>query len=200
MFTGTQNQTSFTPLWLRMFQTYNCPLLPSVSHRNGLTLVELMVTLVLISILVGAVWMVCNSGISVFYSQFTRTGVKGEADKAFTTLNNELRQTVSITAATATSLSFTLDSDGDGVNESIQYSWSGTAGAPLNRISTSPSSFTIPVVNSVSNLALSYYDASNSLLSFPVTASQVRLVAIDLTISSKDETFELRSKIKLRDL
>ena len=119
-----------------MFQTYNRPLLPSVSHRNGLTLIELTVTLVLISILVGAVWMVCNSGISVFYSQSTRTGVKGEAGKAFTTLNNELHQAVSITAATATSLSFTLDSDGDGVNESIQYSWSGTAGAPLNRIST----------------------------------------------------------------
>jgi len=171
------------------------------SSLAGLTLLELLITLALISILLGAIWLVFNSGTRAFYNQWTRIGIKGEVGRGFFSMSQELRQATSIVSATQTALTFTLDSDSNGVDETLQYTWSGTAGTPLNRVSVSPTpSFTIPVVKSVNNLAFSYYDASNNLLSFPVPISQVKLVAIDLTAADRDETFNLRSKERLRSL
>ncbi len=167
----------------------------------GLTLLELLITLALISILLGAIWLVFYSGSRVFYNQWSRIGIKGEASRVFFNISQELRKATSVVSATQTSFSFTLDSDNNGVDETLQYAWSGTAGTPLNRILVLPApSFTIPVVKSVNSLAFSYYDANNNLLSFPVTTSQVKLVAIDLTVVDRDETFNLRSKERLRNL
>lgn len=163
---------------------------------KGLTLLELLITIVLVSTLLGAIWMVYKAGFDTFHTQFTRTGIKGELGRALINISRELRQASSMTDAQQRSLSFTLDTDSDGVGETIQYTWSGIAGEALNRVSVS----TTPVVNSINTLSFSYYDANNNLLSFPVTASQVRLVVVALTASDKDETFSLRSDIRLRNL
>jgi len=172
-------------------------LLPS----GGLTLLELLVTLALISVLLGAIWLVFYSGSKVFYGQWSRIGIKGQASRMFLNMSGELRQATSMVSATETSLSFTLDSDQNGVDETLQYIWSGTGGAPLNRVLVSPApSFTTPVVNSVSQLQFSYFDSSNNLLSFPVSPSQVKLVAVDVTVADRDETFHLRLKEGLRNL
>lgn len=164
--------------------------------NHGFTLIELLITVVLVSILLGAVWMVYSVGFKTFYTQRTRTGVRAEVGRTFINIAGELRQATSITGAQATNLSFTLDSDNNGIDEMLQYTWSAVAGEPLNRIS----SVTTSVVNSVNSLTFSYYDANNNLLSFPVTPSQVRLVAIDIIVTDKDETFHLRSNIELRNL
>jgi hypothetical protein len=99
-------------------------------------------------------------------------------------------------SAASSSLTLVIDTDDNGADESVHYVWSGVTGAPLNRISDT----TIPMVNSINSLSFSYYDASNNLLPFPVTASQVRLVAIDITAADNDEAFQLRSNIRLRNL
>lgn len=166
------------------------------NRKAGLTLLEVLITVVLISILLSAIWMVYKAGFGTFYAQWTRTGIKGELGRALITASQELRQAASVTDAQARSLSFTLDTDDNGVDETIQYIWSGTTGEALNRISSS----TTALVNSINTLAFSYYDANNNLLSFPVTALQVRLVAMDITVSSKDETFSLRLDVRLRNL
>lgn len=164
--------------------------------KFGFTLIELLITVVLVSILLGSIWMVYDVGFRTFHTQMVRTSAKGEVGRLFINIAGELRQATSITGAQATNLSFTLDSDNNGIDETLQYAWSAVAGEPLNRIS----SVTTPVVNSVNSLAFSYYDANNNLLSFPVTPSQVRLVAIDISVTDKEETFHLRSNIELRNL
>ncbi len=163
---------------------------------KGVTLIELLITVVLVSILLGAICMVYNVGFKAFYAQWTRTGVKGQAGRTFINAARELRQAASVTGAQQSNLTFSADTDNNGVDETIQYIWSAVAGEPLQRIS----SVTTPVVDSVNSLAFSYYDANNNLLSFPVTPSQVRLVAIDIIVTDKDETFHLRSNIDLRNL
>jgi prepilin-type N-terminal cleavage/methylation domain-containing protein len=165
-------------------------------HTPGFTLIELVITTVLVAIMLSAIWMVYNTGFKAFYSQWTRSGIKGELGRASVNISNELRAATAITSAQEESLSFTADSDSNGADETIQYTWSGVAGEDLNRVS----SVTIPVVHSVSSLSFSYYDSNNNLLSPPVTASQVRLVALDITVAEEDETFQLRSKVKLRSL
>ena len=183
---------------------YDCFAPPNGGVRNdmsGLTLLELIITLVLVSVLTGAIYAVYDTGFRTFYTQNTRSGVKGETGRLFLNVAGELRQATSVTSAQAASVTFTLDSDSNGLDETLQYTWSGTAGAPLNRVASSPApSYTIPVVSSVTSAAFSYYDSNDNLLSFPVTASQVRLVAVDLTVTDKDETFHLISKARLRNL
>mgnify|MGYP001581763217 CR=1 FL=1 len=171
--------------------------------NQGLTLIELLITVVLVSILLGAIWVVYDVGFRTFHTQMVRTSAKGEVGRLFINIAKELRQATSMTNAQQVTSTFTADTDYNGVDETIQYTWSGIAGEPLNRVLTSvvPSfTTTTPVVNSVSNLALSYYDVNNNLLSFPVTPSLVRLVAIDISVTDKEETFHLRSNIELRNL
>ena len=166
------------------------------NSRTGLTLIELVITTVLVSVLLLGVTAIFNSGFISIFGQIIRSGAKGEAGRAFNRMAQELRQAVSVTSAQQTNLSVTEDTDDNGVDDTIQYTWSGTAGQPLNRVSGSTS----VLVNSVSALSFSYFDGSANLLSFPVTASQVRLVGINLTVTNGDETFVLRSQIRLRNL
>lgn len=157
---------------------------------------ELIITLVFLSIFLGATSMIYNSMFKPYFSQEKRTGIKADMVKSLPTFSQELRQATAVNSAQAASISFNADLDGDGVDETIQYSWSGISGAPLQRIAD----VTIPTVQSVSSLTFSYFDADNNLLSIPVTVSQVRVVALNLTGISQDETFQLRSQTRLRNL
>jgi prepilin-type N-terminal cleavage/methylation domain-containing protein len=163
---------------------------------SGFTLIELMIVLFFIGVFMSVLWVIYKTQFLTFYSQSTRSNLKADAGLAFSTMPKELRQAVSITAASGTGLTFTADTDGDGVDETIQYAWSGSAGAPLNRVS---GGLTRALVNTVNSVTFSYYDSSNNLLSSPVTLSQVKLVAIDLTAASSDESFELRSQVRCRN-
>jgi len=137
-----------------------------------------------------------GSGFESFYSQNLRTGVKGEAGRGVVRMAEELRQAASLTNAQSSSLTFTYDLDDDGDDDTIQYTWPGTVGTALQRIGD----VTTNLVNSVNDLTFSYYDSSNNLLSSPVTVSNVRIIAMDLTVSNQDEAFHLRSQVRLRNL
>jgi Tfp pilus assembly protein PilV len=165
------------------------------STKKGLTLIELLISALLISAMLGAIWIIFHTGYTVFYGQYSRQNIKSQASYAFYTMTNELHQAFSVTAATATGITFTMDSDNNGINETVQYTWPGTSGQPLNRVVGAQ---TMQLVRSISNLSFTYYGTNNTLLSFPVTASQVRLVSIDLTTASGSESFHLRTKVQLR--
>ena len=163
---------------------------------SGFTLIELLITILVLSVLLGAVSVVFNTGFRTIDTQGLRFRTKGEAGRALVTLSNELHQATAVTAATATSITFNLDTDGNGVDESIQYTWSGVSGQPFNRVGA----VTTAMVNNVTSAAYSYFDANNNALGFPVTASSVRRIVIDLTATDHDEIFTLRSSVRPRDL
>jgi prepilin-type N-terminal cleavage/methylation domain-containing protein len=164
---------------------------------KGLTLIELLISVALISVMLGAVWVVYSTGLSVFYGQLSRYDIKDETSLAFITMTKELHQAYSITAATATSVTFTADPDSDGLDETIQYTWSGVSGAPLSRV---VGVMTKTLVHSVQSISFTYYNTNNVLLSVPVTLSSVHLVAVDATAVKGDETFHLRTKIFLQTI
>ncbi|MDP3804345.1 MAG: hypothetical protein Q8Q87_02195 [Candidatus Omnitrophota bacterium] len=164
--------------------------------RDGFTLLEVMAAIMLIPMMVIAIWSVYDVGLKVSISQTVRSGVKTEIERAVVVMGDELRQAVSITSATATDVTFTADTNGDGLNETIQYSWGGVSGNPLNRAGT----ITAPAIHSVTSAAFYYYNSSNTLLGFPVTASQVKIVGIDVTAADSGETFRLRTNIEERNL
>lgn len=163
--------------------------------KKGLTLIELLISILLISAMLVAIWAIYHTGYAVFYGQYARQNIKSQVSYAFLTMTNELHQAFSVTAATATGITFTADINNDGLYETVQYAWSGVARAPLNRIAGAQ---TTQLVRSVASLSFTYYGSNNALLSFPVTLSQVRLVSIDLTAASGSESFHLRTKAQLR--
>lgn len=169
---------------------------PPRAVSTGMTLIELLITMVLMFALVAVIWGVFNTGFATTVTESLRTSLKGDSSRGFIKMGNELRRALSVTSAQATSLTFTADTDNDGVDETIQYTWSGIAGEPLNRVSGG----THPLVNSISALSFSYYDSGHNLLSFPVTASQVKSVRADITAADEDESFRLRSEYRLRNL
>ena len=168
-----------------------------ISEERSFTLLELLIAVSLVSVLLGALWTVYDCGSSVFYSQETRSRIKGEAGRALSAMSRELRQASSITNAQAANLTYSADVDNNGVPELVQYAWSGVSGSPLNRV---VSSLITPLIGSVNIVSFSYYDAGNNLLVFPVTPSQVRLVEINVTAADKGETCTMRTKADLRNL
>ena len=167
------------------------------STDKGLTLIELLISVMLISAMLGAVWVIYSTGFDVFYGQLSRYDIKDETSLAFITMTKELHQASSVTAATATSVTFTADLDSDGVDETIQYTWSGVVGAPLNRVVGAE---TKTLIRSIQSIAFTYYNTNNVLLSVPITLANVHLVAVDATSIKGDETFHLRTKIFLQTI
>lgn len=165
---------------------------------KGLTLLELIISVLLISIMLVAVWTIYHTGFTVFYNQVSRYDIKDQLSLAFITMTNELQQASSVTAATATSAVFYADINSDGIDEKIEWTWSAVSGAPLNRISNDTE--TKALARSISAFAFSYYGVNNVLLSFPVTLSEIQLVAVDATAIKGDETFHLRTKIRMRTI
>ncbi len=155
-----------------------------------------MISVVLVSILLAFILLVYSVGAKTFYSQWTRSGIKGEAGRVLINAFKELRYASSVTDSQEESITFTADIDDDGADETIQYIWSGVAGEPLNRIAGT----TLAVIGSVDDFDISYYDSDNDLLSFPVTPSSVKAVSLEVTVGEGDETFKLRSKADLRGL
>lgn len=166
-------------------------------NDRGFTLLELIVTIALVGAMVLSLGLLFNANFKVFYNQTGRSDIKGKAGRALETWSNELRQAASLTAATVSSVTITLDTDADGDDDTIQYTWGGASGNPFNRIS---GGVTTPIINSVSSAAFSCYDSTGALLSFPVTLSQVKSIAVTVTATSDRETFTLRSQTTLRNL
>lgn len=165
--------------------------------ERGLTILELLIAVMMMSALILALWSVYKANFGAFYSQATRSNIKGESGRAVATLANEIRQANTLTTATATDLVIAYDLDGDGDDDSVQFTWAGASGNPLNRVS---GGITTPLVSSVSSLAFAYYDSSNTLLTFPVTLTQVKSVLITLASTSGDEAFTVRTQVSLRNL
>jgi hypothetical protein len=154
--------------------------------------------------MLGALWMIFRTGLIVFYGASGRVNIQDQAAVAFTTMTEELHQAQSVTAASGSAVTFTADINNDGVNETIQYTWSGTAGAALNRVSGTQ---TLPLIRSINNpppLATNpvfhYYGANNSDLGISPTLSSVKLIQIEVYSTSGSETFRLRTKVLLRCL
>ena len=97
----------------------------------GLTLAELTVSLGVIATLMvatGSIMVITGRAVAMSATH----AAEARTDDVATTIASDYRLAVSVIENTATSIAFTVaDRDGDGVVETIRYSWSGTPGDSL---------------------------------------------------------------------
>ena len=133
---------------------------------RGVTLAELVISLLIISILsftMGSVMVLSSKavGLSATHAGDVRF------DDVVATIASEQRFALSVTERTPRSIAFTVaDRDNDAVPESIRYAWSGVAGDPLTRqYNGAPP---VVVVPKVRRFQLNYLTRSGGPASAPV--------------------------------
>ncbi|MEA3347344.1 MAG: prepilin-type N-terminal cleavage/methylation domain-containing protein [Candidatus Auribacterota bacterium] len=167
---------------------------------KGLTLVELLMVVALMSVLVVVTSFVFVAVFKSWGFEIAKAQVKQEAGWGIEKMDRELKELLLITAAEQYSIVFWSDVNENGVqdaNESITYSWSGTPGDNLTR---NDGSVTSALSNDVQSFQLSYYNGSGNPLVFPVTPANIRLITINLATKKEDETITIRSNVRPRNL
>jgi type II secretory pathway pseudopilin PulG len=139
-------------------------MMPVTSYRRipqtGFTLVELIIAVATSSLLLAgmmsAIFFATRSADTNTATVFAIAGSLAMDD-----ITAELRDAVYFKQRTANSVMFTVpDRDGDGDVETIRYSWSGTAGAPLSREYNGGTA--VPVLDSVYAFSLTYTVQTNA--------------------------------------
>lgn len=152
--------------------------------RRGLTLVELVVSMTIMTILMGAmasVLVVASHAVPDGRSPMEK---KTQAADVLDQIAGELFYATSITEETEIAVTFTVAdrNHGDPGPETIRYAWSGTAGDPLTRQYNGGSIIT--VCEGVQVFSLQFYKKAMPLHTSP----RVLFIALnDVTLTTQDE-------------
>ena len=107
----------------------------SRDRRGGMTLVELVVSLALVSILVVACGSMLTVAAKAMANDKSNVGTDATAARAAADqVADDLKVATAVTEQTARAITMTVpDRDGDGQPETVRYAWGGVAGDPLTR-------------------------------------------------------------------
>jgi prepilin-type N-terminal cleavage/methylation domain-containing protein len=107
---------------------------PSLRTSDGFTLIEVVMSLLVLSILMIAVEASLVASTKAIPDPTSITSAITAGASVTNRITGELAYALSVTEMTANAITFTVaDRNGDGAPETIRYAWSGTAGDPLTR-------------------------------------------------------------------
>lgn len=166
---------------------------------KGVTLIELIIVMALVSILASAVSFAFAVGLKVWSSGRSRAEIRQDGNLAMERMVRELSQASRITIADATKekVKFSADLDQDGEIESITFN---TIENNLNR---TVEDIAVVLARNVETFRLTYYDLNNNLLEAPMAPAErdnIRVITITLTMNKVDETIILSSSVYVRNL
>jgi prepilin-type N-terminal cleavage/methylation domain-containing protein len=139
--------------------------------QKGYTLIEIIVVIIISSIILFAGIRFFELAYLLYNNQKTVFDIEWQGRLATNMIKMDIqmiRSTTDITSATATDLAFT-----DEFGTSVAYQVSGTQ---LQRNSQ-------VLANDVQSIAFSYYNSTGTLLTFPVTNTAIRFIAVQLNVS-----------------
>ncbi|MDD5072931.1 MAG: hypothetical protein PHX64_03565 [Candidatus Omnitrophica bacterium] len=169
----------------------------SIRDGRGLTLIEVVFNMALVSVLMCAIALTYMVGLRVLGEEMTRGGFIKDISYGLNTMSCDLRQATSFIAPTDTrSLTFLADVDGDGSQETIRYRLSRG-----NLLRTQDGAGAPVVARNVQSLAFRYYrpdDNTNPMR--VIVPSQIRVVEIDLTFASGAESIQFTAKVRPRGI
>ena len=149
----------------------------TIRNQNGFTLAELLIACAMVGVVLAGTFVALQQGQNAYQYGSGRVEVQQNARMAVDRMAHDLRTGATVTAATATSVTFQYIDD-TGATVTVSYSQTGTN---LQRNQTVP----VPaaaqpetLIGGVNALVLTYYDNNNVLTT---TAANVRVVDIKVT-------------------
>ena len=104
------------------------------SRRRGFTLVEVMVSMGVVAVILGAIASLMRLATAQFSATTNGASNLTKATSTLQQITTEVAVAKTVTERTATAITFTVpDRNADGQDETIRYSWTGTAGGALTR-------------------------------------------------------------------
>lgn len=166
--------------------------------RRGITLVEMLIAVILMSAAAYAIWSVYFAGMTAYNSRSSREDAIREASGVLYRLSSELRCTRNIVSAGEHSITFTADADNDGEEEEITYNWQDAESGPLEI--TISGSGTVNAIQSLERADFTFFDANGVQLSDPYTPSLIRLIRLRTVVLSRGGSIDLVVSARLRNL
>ena len=173
--------------------------------RRGLTLIEVLITLGLISVLIAAVILIALSIFRSWPVDSKHTDQRLMASVAVERILGDLRDSLEILAVTGNQISVWLDINDNGLKpvpdtaERVTFSWSGVSGASLYRTKgINPGQV---LLAGIANFSITCFDQNNNILTYPIADLKV-VWALQVELSSKidDELISRRFRVKVRNL
>ena len=164
--------------------------------KKGITLIELIIVIVLLSILVGFVSWVFVVGLRSWSSGKDRADIRQSSNLALERMVRELSQASSFTIAQAGQVKFVADLDDDGTDETVTFSVSNS-----ELFSDTDGTATV-LAPDVQAFGLLYRDLNNVIMTFPISGGDrdnIRVIIISLTLNKADETINLSSSAYARN-
>ena len=163
--------------------------------KKAFTLIELLITMVVMAAVTGVFAWALFAGFDTWVSGKNRADLFQSADRAIETMVRWISQATSITAATASSITFTADIDGDVTIETVTFAVSGT------NLQRTVGTSTVTMVPNTQSLGLIYTNTADTVI---VPANQtdrdtIHIVTPTLTISLEGETDTLSSSVFCRN-
>lgn len=140
--------------------------------NKGFTLIEIIVSLVLVSIITAIVGLGIYKIFEGFISVKTNAAAAQDAQLAMVRLVNEFTG-IAVISGNATSLNFKSYSYQDGTLKSHTVTWNGTSGSPLLLDG-------VTLINNVSSFAVAYLDAYNSAVEKSLWSSSTKIIEVTL--------------------
>lgn len=196
-----------------------------IQKNKGMTLIETIVSVAILSLIIGAVAGWQSDIFSLNRLLQTSLQSQSEAKKIIRPFANEVRSATqsslgaySIASTGSTEFSFYTDINGDGLSEKVRYFLEdgdfkkGTISPEGNPLQYDPANEEIIKVihNVISSDIFTYYDSNYDgteavqPLSQPVTPSDVRLVQVSLTIDDNPDSppapMVIQTQVSIRNL
>ena len=126
-----------------------------IRSRHGLTLIELLASIAIMTIVLGAVSSALVLATAAIPTRRDPNQRRMEAAEVVDQMAGDLRMAIHLVERSATAVTFTVaDRDVDEAPETIRYAWSGTEGDPLEHTYNSGSA--VPILGDVTTFDLTY--------------------------------------------
>lgn len=164
--------------------------------KNGFTLIELIIVIVLFVMLAAAVFWTFVAGLRAWDSGWNRADVRQAGNLAIEIMTRELSQAKSFTVAQAGKVKFDADIDNDDSDETVTFAADDGC---LKRTVDGIATVSTP---NLQKLEFAYRDLNDAAMTFPITGNDhdnIRGIVIFLILNKGDETIMLSSGVYVRN-
>lgn len=151
-----------------------------------------MIVMAVLSIAIAVIFYAFVASMHIFTNELSESDSSIQMHRAMERMTNELRNSLAIISANPTSVTFWYqDLNGNGTvdaNETVAYSWTGTAEGYVNRTVQTAS---LEVANGIKGFTLTYND---------VDPANIKVITIRITSMNGTSVSTLESSVKGRNL